>query len=117
MMSNRASPTFVMERFENRVLLSSSPTGMTPAEVQHAYGFDQATFRTAQGNESLNGAGQTIAIVDAYNDPTIAHDLKVFDRTFGLPNTDSSGKFVLSKAMAPGTPTDSGWAMETALDI
>ena len=33
-----------------------------------------------------DGSGQTIAIVDAYDDPNIAADLKVFDKQFGLPD-------------------------------
>src|SRR5262249_36876999 len=58
------------------------PTGSTPAQVRHAYGFDQIHF----GGVAGDGTGQTIAIVDAYDDPTIANDLVQFDRAFGLPN-------------------------------
>jgi hypothetical protein len=49
---------------------NSTPIGNTPAQIVHAYGFDQITFdnRTVAGN----GAGQTIAIVDAYADPSIS---------------------------------------------
>ena len=35
-------------------------------------------------NTSYNGAGQTIAIVDAYGSPTLAKDLSVFCTTMGL---------------------------------
>jgi len=31
-----------------------------------------------------DGTGQTIAIIDAYNDPTILQDLATFDQTFNL---------------------------------
>src|ERR1700693_1141808 len=47
----------------------------SPAQIRAAYGFNQL---------SLNGAGQTIAIVDAYNDPTIKADLAKFDSQFGI---------------------------------
>src|SRR4051812_35879335 len=54
-----------------------TPVGYTPAQVQHAYGFDQVPFLA--GNPNSAGQGQTIAIVDAYDDPNIAADLHVFD--------------------------------------
>lgn len=76
----------------------------TPAQIRHAYGFDQVPW---------DGSGQTIAIVDAYDDPTIANDLAVFDQQFALPAPPS---FV--KATPQGTPAyDSGWAGEIALDV
>src|SRR4051812_5975085 len=51
-------------------LHGGSFNGYTPAQIRHAYGFDKVNF---------TGAGQTIAIVDAFDDPTILADLKVFD--------------------------------------
>src|SRR4051794_27169422 len=57
-------------------------SSLTPAQVRHAYGFDQITFQN--GTVVGNGAGQTIAIVDAYDDPKIASDLAAFDSQFGL---------------------------------
>lgn len=76
----------------------------TPAQVRHAYGIDQL---------SQTGAGQTIAIVDAYDDPTIASDLATFDQQFGLPAADFT-KVVPST----GTPAyNQGWAGEIALDV
>ena len=38
---------------------------------------------------SLDGAGQTILIVDAFGSPTIRRDLAIFDRAFGLPDPPS----------------------------
>src|SRR5437016_4507926 len=56
-----------VEELESRTVLSV----LTPAQVQHAYGFDQATF-SANGQSILgDGTGQTIAIVDAYDNPNI----------------------------------------------
>ena len=54
--------------------------GYTPAEIRTAYGFNNVSF----GSTTANGAGQTIAIVDAYNDPNIASDLATFDAEFGI---------------------------------
>src|SRR5262249_42429503 len=57
-------------------LAGASATSIyTPAQVRSAYGFNNLPY---------DGAGQTIAIVDAYDDPTIASDLAVFDQQFGL---------------------------------
>ena len=62
---------------------SPGPAGYTPSQVRHAYGFDQITF---PGNVKGDGTGTTIAIVDAFDDPNVANDLKQFDAKFGLPD-------------------------------
>src|SRR5271155_3424820 len=50
--------------------LSTPPTtAFTPSQIRHAYGFDLV---------SNQGAGQTIALVDAYDDATAANGLAVF---------------------------------------
>jgi hypothetical protein len=55
-----------LEVLEDRVVPSF--TGYTPAQVRHAYGFDAVNqFNGAPAN----GAGQTIAIVDAGTDPNV----------------------------------------------
>src|SRR5262249_27214220 len=91
---------------------TAGPTGLTPAQVRHAYGFDQITFA---GGVVGDGAGQTIAIVDAFNDPNIANDLHQFDLSFGLPDP------VFTKVNQTGGSTlpaaDAGWASEIALDV
>jgi subtilase family serine protease len=40
---------------------TTGPTGLVPAQIQQAYGFGQLY-------NSVNGAGQTIAIIDAFGD-------------------------------------------------
>ncbi len=90
---------------------SSSPTGLSPATIKSAYGF--ATSSTA-------GAGKTIAIVDAYDDPKIETDLAVFSNQFGLPAcTRANGCF--SKVNQTGgtkyPKSNAGWALEIALDV
>src|SRR4051794_30403711 len=49
---------------------SSSPYGYTPTQMAHAYGFDKIFF--ANGTIKGDGAGQTIAIITAYDNPNIA---------------------------------------------
>ncbi len=91
-------------------LTSSSPTGYSPAEIRAAYGVDAITF--SNGTVSGDGAGETIAIVNAYSDPNIAADLAAFDAEYGLSAPPS---FTVDNLGA--TSTDAGWALETALDV
>ena len=56
-----------VEGIDQRCLLS----GLTPAQVETAYGLGGLTF----GGQAANGSGQTIAIVDGFNDPNIQAEL------------------------------------------
>jgi subtilase family serine protease len=61
--------------------------GYRPSDIRRAYGFDAISFTDAQGHAIPgDGRGQTIAIVDAYDDPNVVADLHTFDRQFGLPD-------------------------------
>jgi subtilase family serine protease len=85
------------------------PSGKSPANARHAYAFDQLANQ---------GAGQTIAIVDAYDDPNIQADLNTFDTTYGLPACNSSnGCFRKIYATGRKPLTNSGWALEISLDV
>jgi subtilase family serine protease len=91
--------------------VSSSPTGLSPATIKSVYGFTTST--TA-------GAGKTIAIVDAYNDPTAEADLATFSSQYGLPAcTTANGCFQkVNQTGGSSLPrTDSGWALEISLDV
>jgi hypothetical protein len=95
----------------------SSPApggGFSPAQVRHAYGFDQITFNngTIQGD----GTGQTIAIVDAYDSPNVASDLATFDAAFGLP-APSFTKVNQSGGTNYPAGADSNWSLEIGLDV
>src|SRR6202007_3082066 len=63
---------------------NQSPGGIWPSQIRHAYGIDQLT--------TLDGTGQTIAIVDAYHDPNLAKDLAAFDSQFNLPQFNGAGQ-------------------------
>ena len=88
---------------------SSTPTGLSPTEVRNAYGLNQINFGSVTGN----GAGQTIAIVDASYDPNIASDLQAFDSQYGLQSPGSFAQYVENGL----SQVNSGWALETALDV
>jgi subtilase family serine protease len=84
----------------------SAPTGLSPYQVRHAYGFDQILNR---------GAGQKIAIVDAFDDPNIASDLATFKSQFGMQPTDCNFQKIYASGSKP--KTDAGWSLEIALDV
>jgi len=94
--------------------------GYAPQTIWTAYGFGSLscthTTTIDWTDPSLCGHGQTIAIVDAYDDPNIASDLQTFDTQFGLPScTVTNGCFV--KSAPSGIKANSGWALEISLDV
>jgi hypothetical protein len=128
----RASP--VLEYLEDRTLLtvaypsvllmhpvafspltsSSLPSGFNPAQIRHAYGFDQISLNN--GTVRGDGSGQTIAIVDAYNDPNISSNLATFDSTFGFAAPPSFRVVNQSGGTAlPGA--SASWGLEESLDV
>jgi subtilase family serine protease len=90
---------------------STSPTGLAPATIKSVYVFPTSLSA---------GAGETIGIVDAYDDPTAESDLNVFSSQYGLPAcTTANGCF--SKVNQTGGTnyprSNAGWALEISLDI
>ncbi|MGC8642287.1 MAG: hypothetical protein ACP5XB_20690, partial [Isosphaeraceae bacterium] len=105
---------------------SSAPIsayGFTPQQVRTAYGVDRITFGPIVGD----GSGQTIAIVDAYDDPGLVSstnpsfatsDLAMFDKQFGLPDPPSFTKLdEFGGANYPTTDPAVSWELEEALDV
>jgi hypothetical protein len=90
--------------------LATGPTGLTPQQIQDAYGINLVAF--SGGTIAGNGAGETIAIVDAYKDPSIASDLAAFDKRYGLEAPPS-----LTVDNLGATTADAGWDLETSLDV
>ena len=93
---------------------SGQPAGFSPAMISQAYGFNQITFNN--GTVKGDGSGQTIAIIDAYDQPNIASDLATFDRTYGLPAPPSFTK-VDQNGGTNYPPADQGWGLEISLDV
>lgn len=89
--------------------VTSSPSGLGPADIRPAYALGSAS-----------GAGRTVAIVDAYNDPTAESDLGVYRSQYGLPAcTTANGCFrkVNQDGGAKLPRTNAGWATEISLDV
>jgi subtilase family serine protease len=82
--------------------------GYAPSQLASAYGVNPTTATT-----------QTVAIVDAYNDPSVTSDLDHFDANYGLPAETSTSFKVVSQTggSISGVPSDVGWAGEITLDV
>ena len=86
-----------------------------PMAAGTPYGYSPNQTKAAYGLPFSGGAGTTIAIIDAYDTPTIWQDLGNFSDYFGLPAPTSSN-FEVHK-MASNLEVNSSWAQETSLDV
>jgi IPT/TIG domain len=88
------------------------PGFLTPEMLHDAYELP---------GETPEGATQTIAVVDAYDDPTAEADLAVYDKQFGLPPcTAEDGCFTKVNQKAEPSPlpkVEGGWASEISIDL
>jgi subtilase family serine protease len=78
------------------------PTGIFPYQFRAAYGFNRIPNQ---------GQGQTIALVDAFDNPSIAADLAVYQAQFHL------GPCNFQKVKIGSPAGDTGWGLEEALDV
>jgi subtilase family serine protease len=90
---------------------AATVAGLAPADLQSAYALPSGTA----------GAGQTVAIVDAQDDPTAEADLSTYRSNFGLPScTTANGCFRKVNQNGQTSPlpaADAGWAGEISLDL
>ena len=89
---------------------NATPSGYGPTDLRSAYKL------TATGS-----ASETVAIVDAQDDPNAESDLATYRAQYGLPScTTANGCFrkVNQTGAASPLPTaDTGWAGEISLDL
>ncbi|GAC1392929.1 MAG: S53 family peptidase [Ktedonobacteraceae bacterium] len=83
---------------------NSGGGGLTPAQFRKAYGVDLL---------SNNGAGITVAIVDAYGNPNAQVDLNKYDQTYGV----IAGTVTTVYPQGKPATVNQGWALETDLDV
>jgi kumamolisin len=91
----------------------------TPASLACVYRVVQP-IRGCNPNSTVNvpnGGSQTIAVVDAFDDPNAAADLAYFSSQFGLPFSTSKFKVIYAQGTKPGVDPTGGWELEEALDI
>lgn len=88
-----------------------TPPGYSPAQMNAYLGL------------TGDGQGQTIAIVDPYNDPNIVSDTEVFSQQYGLPGVCGAGGtagncFTLDvREQSASAPSDQNSSVETSLDV
>ena len=116
MMSTVAAPTY-----------AAGPEGFKPSQIRRAYGISRLAY---------DGAGQTIAIIGAFDYPNATADLAVFNKTFGLasmnglpdtqPCTVAAGPYPCFEAVKVESANqdaplfwsgDSTWAKEMSANI
>jgi subtilase family serine protease len=90
---------------------STTPSGYGPSDLQSAYNLPSTS----------DGTGQTVAIVDAYDDPNAEADLFMYRNTFGLrvcSTLNGCFKKVNQKGKRRSYPPgNSDWATEISLDL
>jgi len=91
----------------------ASPTQsatFSPAAMQASYGLSPSPYA---------GAGQTIAIVDAFDDPNIVSELTVFDTYWNLPacGADCFTKVDQFGGSSYPPPASGSWSVEIAMDV
>jgi PKD repeat protein len=87
-------------------------------------GFSPQNLREAYKLPSTGGSGQTVAIVDAYDDPSAEADLKIYRKEYGLSEcTKANGCFKRvnqegkEENYPAGAPKEENWGLEISLDV
>jgi subtilase family serine protease len=89
---------------------TTTPTGLTPTQLQRAYGLAGAAAQPST---------QTVAIVVAFDDPTAEADLATASTAFGLPACTTANGCFHKVDQTGGTnypAPDQGWTLEASLD-
>jgi hypothetical protein len=84
--------------------------GYAPSDLQSAYNLPSAT----------NGTGRTIAVVDAYDDPSAAADLATYRAMYGLPACTMANGCFRKVNQLGGTSypaANDAWSSEISLDL
>jgi subtilase family serine protease len=106
---------------------AAHPTAQTvsPNAIPAGDGYGPSTFQAAYGltaASASDGSGTTVAVVDAYNDPTAASDLATYRSAAGLPAL-TAGQFTQynqngATSPLPATaPASDDWTLEESLDV
>ena len=93
-------------------------SGYGPADLQSAYELASAA--------AADGSGETVAVIDAFNDPNAVQDLAIYRSQYGLPPctaqdeclkvVSQSGSSTSLPPDAPTSPTGD-WTVEESLDL
>ncbi len=106
---------FALRRTDTAAAANTMSAMATPG------GYGPTDLRAAYKLPSTGGAGATVAIVDAYDDPKAEADLNAYRTQYGLGAcTTANGCFRKVNQNGAATPVpsaDSGWAGEISLDL
>jgi N-acetylneuraminic acid mutarotase len=105
---------FALRRTDTKAVKGLLAASVTPS------GYGAADLQSAYSLPADGGAGQTIAIVDAYDDPSAEADLAVYREQYGLPACTTANGCFTKVDQRGGTDypaPDAGWAGEISLDL
>jgi len=94
----------------SKITPNTTPSGYGPTDLRSAYNLPSTTA----------GSGQTVAIVDAYNDPNAEADLGVYRSQYGIPACTTANGCFKKVNQSGGTSypkNNGGWAQEISLDL
>jgi streptogramin lyase len=129
---SRSFASYELEYLEPRIQLSNGLQYWEPYAVRNMYGLNNPTvnYGNPQGNSGLTGAGQTIAIVVAYDDQGLPDQVNAFSNLFGLPIMSTSsdripgdGQLTIydqdgaTGALASLPGSNATWTDEEAMDV
>ena len=99
------------------------PASASPDAIPAGVGYGPAQLQSAYNlisSSAANGAGRTVAIVDAFDDPTAAADLAAYRSAAGLPVVPGFKKVNQNGATSPlpsRAPASDDWTLEESLDL
>jgi Putative Ig domain len=106
---------------------AAHPTAQTvrPGAIPAGNGYGPTQFQAAYGlaaASAADGSGTTVALVDAYDDPSAASDLAAYRSAAGLPAL-TAGQFTKynqtgqTSPLPAQAPVNDDWTLEESLDI
>ncbi len=119
--SGTAAPALLPSAFPMLQVLNPTARGIAPSATTctstlpapNGVAYKPSQILSGYSYSSSQGAGKTIAIIDAYGDSTLTSDVACFDQTFGLPAPSLS----IVKPFGSPHRSNSGWGLETSLDV
>ncbi len=118
--------TDIRPESQKQFLANRAALGLSGDTVPAGYGYAASDLQSAYGLAAAaasRGTGETVAIVDAYNDPDAAADLATYRSANGLPAcTVGNGclRILNQNGAASPLPADAGsngWDVEESLDV
>ena len=102
--------------------IQSIPASASPDAIPSGHGYGPAQLQSAYNLTSAsaaNGAGRTIAVVDAYDDANAASDLAAYRSAAGLPPADFTkvNQNGQTSPLPSAPPANDDWTLEESLDL